>query len=167
MRNKEVIRLETKDDAKAFVLAGKLPEKALDAYGINAVWVCERMNEYEKDGFVYNEDAVKKLEVELGVPNVIDEETGRGLLGLLVYNAQEFRVPMKMKVLGYTPLTNELILEALNAKKKIEILHDSIFGNSKTVYRPVRTAEGGVAVLKPRSKTRGYVANPDLYGKIV
>lgn len=166
MRNKEVIRLETKEETLTFILAGKLPD-SLVKYAINSVWICERMNEYEKDGFVYNADAVKKLEVELGITDVKDVETGQGVLGVLVYNAQDYRVPMKMKVLGYTPLTNELILEALNTKKKIEILHDSIFGESKMVCRPVRTAEGGVAVLKPRSNTRGYVANPDLYGKIV
>lgn len=75
---------------------------------------------------------------------------------------------MKMKVLGYTPLTNELILEALNTKKKIEILHvESIFGPSKQICKPVITADGGVAVLKPRSRTRGYMANPNLYGKLV
>ena len=78
-----------REETLALLKSGHWPTgDNLDKWRIQSTWLCDRLNEYEKTGYVYNAQAQRKIEQEEGLEP--SPENG-SMLSLLIYSAQKYR----------------------------------------------------------------------------
>ena len=133
-----------------------LKQWPVDKWRIKSTWICDTLNEYEKDGYVYNAIALRRIEKENNLP--AHDENG-SILSILIYNAQQYRREDKYKADGFVPLTPDIVQTAMREKRMVEVLGENLIGGiGHTACRPV--IRGSVyAVMLPRKRTRGFIAD--------
>ena len=146
-----------REETLALIASGQWPTgDTLSKYTIQSLWICDRLNEYEKDGYVYNAPAQRRLEAEEGLPP--SPENG-SILSVLIYNAQRYRQEDRLTAEGYEPLTPDLVQRAMATNRKVEVRGENIIGGAcVTLCRPIQTADG-YAVLLPKKRNKGFRAN--------
>ena len=141
----------------ALIAGGEWPagsDNHMNKWQIKSMWLCDELNAQEKNGYVYNAEAQRKIEAQEGIGPF--NENG-SILSILIYNAQSYRRSDKLIAQGYAPLSVKLIEEAIRAKQKIEVVGENIIGGTaKTVCRPVIRAGKAFALLA-RARNRGFL----------
>mgnify|MGYP000847628713 CR=1 FL=1 len=154
-----------REETLALLASGQWPTgDTLSKYTIQSLWICDRLNEYEKDGYVYNAPAQRRLEAEEGLPP--SPENG-SILSVLIYNAQTYRREDRLRAQGFQSLTADMVKQAIERNLMIEVQGETLLGGeARTVCRPVQTGEG-FAVLLPRKRNKGYRANHGHIARLV
>lgn len=144
-----------KSQTLALIGAGVWPDHC-DKWSVKSTWICERLNAFESDGYVYNAQAQRRIEAEEDLP--AHEENG-SILSILIYNAQRYRQEDRLTAEGYEPLTPDLVQRAMATNRKVEVQGENIIGGAcVTLCRPIQTADG-YAVLLPKKRNKGFRAN--------
>ena len=134
-----------------------------DHWEVKSTWLCDRLNEYEKTGYVYNAEAMRKIEAEERLPRFNDNNSA---LSLLIYNAQRYRRSDRLRQEGWSYLNPDMVKTAIAQKRKIEILGENVlYQTIKKLCRPVQNGDV-YAVLLPQARTKGFLANGSRLARI-
>ena len=107
---------------------------------------------------------MRKIEAEEGLPRFNDNHSA---LSLLIYNAQRYRRSDKLRADGWKYLTPEMVKTAMEQKRKIEILGENVlYQEIRKLCRPVQRGEI-YAVMPPKAKTKGFLANGTRLARII
>ncbi len=162
------IILQTKEETLAWLAAHD--EAFQDKYHVVSVWLCHELNRFEAEGYVYNSQAVARICRENGLTKEQGERrcipemsirTEDGLLGALVYNAQQERRKMALRDSGFVPASQE-VLAPLNGRKVPMISNGSLTGE---VMASVKVLQGRYRLAPLRSRVRYYAEHQDLWIK--
>lgn len=125
---------------------------------VKSTFIIELIKEIEASGkFPYNSTAYNLAVERLGLPYGDYDglgESGEGKnkrLSWLVYYAQEFKGNDWLIEQGYSRLTAEMIQQAFDEGKKIELLGESIFGKSRQLYN-IRNINGRLYAMLPHKQ---------------
>lgn len=156
-------RLLNKEETLAVLQDPESFMRDRDHWEVQSTWICERLNEYEKSGFVYNSEAQRKIEAEEGLPRFNDNNSA---LSLLIYNAQKYRRSDRLRQEGWSYLNPEMVKTAIEQKRKIEVLGENVlYQTIKKLCRPVQNGDV-YAVLLPKARTKGFLANGSRLARI-
>ncbi len=157
----EFIKVERKQ------LAAVYPElKGMGEFHVKSQWLCDLLNEREKvDGYQYNTQFQRWFEKEFNVGPYAENGS---TISILVYNAQGYRRHDQLIAEGFQPGTDELLRQAFEQKKPIELKVDHLFTfvvNGEKQENPsverlkVREIEGKLYAMRP--KKRKYAVSID------
>ena len=117
--------LETIDDLRQALVDLSWDGKSYPSkWKVKSQWLIDLIEELSTDDFAYNSDVLREAEKRLGgypdrTPAGYSQEGSP--LSTLIYNAQRYRRSDKLKALGYQPMTQELIEEAFQRGRKIDM----------------------------------------------
>jgi len=123
-----------------------------DKWNVKSQALCDFMDELEKDGFVYNLQALRAFEKLHGLP--AGSENG-SVLSILVYNAQSFRRADQIVAEGWRPGAE--LLAAASPGDKIRVKGESILGGKVVEALTVRLINGVKYAMRPHK--RKYAMN--------
>jgi hypothetical protein len=118
----------------------------LRRYSVKSNWIISLIDEIAADRYPYNSVVACIVRQRLGLSSLSYEEIAKGgtPLSALVYNAQNYRRSDKLRNDGFSPLSNQLLVEAVDKKCRI-LLSDG-------TYCSVRKVEGTFYAFKPRKR---------------
>lgn len=160
MRTKTpAITLTTREETLAW-LAANDESFNMHASPVKSVWLCEELNRFERDGYVYNREAFERIIRENGLDlesaeRRVEQRSIRvesGLLGTLIYYAQSYRREMKLVSDGWQRATQEL-LTPLEDKQCHALANGDLSGPQVV---KVKRFKDVLRLCPPRSRTKWY-----------
>lgn len=162
------ITLNTKDETLAWLAAH---DETFDGYShpVKSLWLCDELNRFEADGYVYNRPAQERIAKENNLPDNGERratpkprtQTEGGLLGYLIYMAQGYRAEMNLERDGWIPATQDNL--APFEDKKIQAHNNgSLTGNIEV---KVKRFGERLRLCPPRTRTKAYSESQDWWIK--
>lgn len=158
MKTPEIV-LTTREETLAFLASHDEMFNGYD-HPVKPLWLCEELNRFEADGYVYNAEAQHRICAENGLDfeeskrrNEAETiKTEGGLLGYLIYQAQGYRREMNLEKAGWTPATQEALKPF--AGKKVAAINNG--GLSGELVAMVKFAGERFRLCPLRSRTKAY-----------
>ncbi len=141
--------LETLEQTLAYLNAPEVP--GLDRWRVCSIPLMDFMDELEKDGYVYNLQALRAFEKAHGLPE--SPENG-STLSRLVYTCQGYRRARRLELDGWEIVTPELLQRAMTEGKRVHVKGESMLGNQVQEAFAVRVwkYDGMPWPFRPRKK---------------
>jgi len=148
-----IATLETKEQV-CELLKSANEEKSVfhnyDKWRIKSVWLINLIDEIAAGGqFPYND-----LVVEVATSRIGDIHNK--FLGILVFNAQKFREHDQLIRSGYMPFTPELLRDAYETGKRIQILGETVLGTDAAVILTPKMMHGNLYAMLPNKRTKHF-----------
>ena len=161
--------LNSKGETLAFLAAND--ERFPDKYAVKSVWLCAELNRFEADGYVYNSAAQERIMRENNLAVEMAERrqpglairTEGGLLGSLIYNAQNYRREMKLEAGGWIRASQET-LAPFAGGKCAAVANGEIGGE---IVANVKMIGDRLRLCPLRSRSKAYVEHLDWWVKPV
>ena len=131
-----------------------------DIYAVECVWLCDELDRFEKDGYVYNREAQDRICRENGISEEMAKRrkpgqrirTDGGLLGSLIYNAQAYRRVRKLKNEGWQRATQELLAPFIGGEC-LALANGELGGE---IVAKVKQLGEKIRLCPERSRTKAY-----------
>ena len=130
-------------------------EIASDPWLVKSIWLIELIDEIAATGeYPYNSTVKHLAEQRLGLPPQSHAYYAKegDTLSLLIYNAQRFRGSDRLTAAGFSPLTQDMLIQAFNKKLQIELWSDNLFGGASLVRLNVKLINDMLYAMKPRKR---------------
>ncbi len=117
---------------------------------VKSQWLCDQLNHYETTiGYPYNSAVQRWIEKNESIGPF--DENGSPL-SRLIYIAQKYLHSDRLRADGWVSGSPAILTEALQLKKPIEILKDSIFGGEHITKLTVREVKGELYPFAPKKR---------------
>jgi hypothetical protein len=136
---------------------------------VKSLWLCEELNRFAADGYVYNREAQERIQHENGLTEAQGQRrnmakktrTEGGLLGMLIYYAQGYREEMNLEKGGWIRATQEA-LSAFIGKKCAAINNGGLGGE---IVAKVKQVGERIRLCPLRSRNKAYAEYEDWWIK--
>lgn len=152
-----------KDKAETLAWLAAHDESFSDKFAVRSDWLCDELDRFALEGFVYNSAAQKRIMEENGIDDsgairLAGDGKPRsegGLLGVLIYNAQGYRAVRALESAGWIRwgTAPASLLSSLAGKTVNAIANGELGGEIKAV---VKTLGERLRLCPPRTRTKAY-----------
>jgi len=129
----------------------EITDDGISKWKVKSQYLCDFMDEMEKDGFVYNVAALRAFEKAHGLEP--SPENG-SVLSVLVYNAQDFRRHDRLVREGWTPCDDAMMLRAYQTGRPIIAQGENMIGGTVANGFKVRKMKGAIGLYAFRGRER-------------
>lgn len=158
------IILTTREDTLAFLASH---DERFRTYAVKSLWLCDELNRFEAEGYVYNREVQDRIARENGISNRGERRvngtfirTEGGLLGLLIYCAQGYRREMKLERDGWIRATQDTLA---TVGKKCRAINNGSLGGE--LVAAVKLLGNRWRLCPLRSRTKAYAEYEDWWVK--
>jgi hypothetical protein len=169
MRTKPpTVTLQTKAETLAFLAEHDETYFELDGC-VKSQWLCDQLDRFEQEGFVYNRQAQERIARENGMSY---EDTARrnpaktmktegGLLGYLIYLAQGYRKEDRLAREGWVR-ASQMTLAPFSGRKCAALNNGALSGQ---IIAQVKTFDGRLRLCPVNTRTKAYAEYEDWWIK--
>ena len=155
----EQIILTTREETLDWIAAH---DETFDCYStpVKSIWLCDELDRFEKDGYVYNRQAQERICAENNIAFEFSKRrvegkhtrTEGGLLGSLIYDAQKYRRVRQLLKAGWTR-ANQDSLSAFVGKKIRALANGELSGE---IVANVKRFNEKIVLCPLRSRNKAY-----------